>query len=85
MSDDLARIFQQLHGKYIPLTPIFPLCPAVMNIGGVSVTGNHCQQIQNAFMEPKYIGHLMDKFKWRVETVIMVAWKSLRLARLRLQ
>ena len=84
MADDLAGVFQQLHGKYIPLAPLFPSCPAVLNIGGISITGNYRQRIQTAFMEPEYIGHLMEKFKWRVETVMMIAWKCLRLARPRL-
>ena len=79
-ADQLAGNFQRQKGKFRPMTNILPSCPAMISIRGISVTSNIFKQLIRAYVEPRYIGHLQDKFKWNDSEVNIIAWKCLALA-----
>ena len=76
-ADHLAGLFQRDHGKYLPKVQLIPSCPAVLHIRGVTITSNFRHQLQRAYVEPRYVFHLQNKFGWSNATAEIIAWKSL--------
>ena len=52
----------------------------MVSIRGISVTSNLFKQLVHAYVEPRYIGHLQEKFCWSDSVASIIAWKSLALA-----
>ena len=52
----------------------------MVSIRDISVTSNIFKHLVRAYVEPRYIGHLQDKYKWNNSVVSIISWKSLALA-----
>ena len=76
-ADHLAGLFRRDHGKYLPKVQMIPSCPAVLHIRGVTITSNFRHQLQRAYVEPRYVFYLQNKFGWSNATAEIIAWKSL--------
>ena len=72
-TDVLAGLFQKDHRKYLPRVQMLPSCPALLNARGITITSNFRHQLQRAYVEPRYVVHLQDKFGWSKATAEMVA------------
>ena len=79
-ADALAGDFQWRKGRFRPLVHPLPSCSAMVSIRGISVTSNLFKQLVCAYVEPRYIGHLQEKFSWSDSVVSIIAWKALALA-----
>jgi hypothetical protein len=79
-ADALAGEYQDENGNFKPIVHMLPSCPAMLSIGGISVTSNYRKQLTRAYVEPAYIEYVQNKFGWSNETVTGIAWKCLKLA-----
>ena len=79
-ADKLAGDFQQQYGKHIPIVPLLPSSPAMLSIRGISITSQYRHQLHRAYLEPRYISKLQEKFKWEDKVVEEIEWKCLSLA-----
>ncbi|OEU15138.1 hypothetical protein FRACYDRAFT_239817 [Fragilariopsis cylindrus CCMP1102] len=79
-ADELAGEYQEEQGQFLPIIHILPSCPAMLSIEGISVTSNYRKQLIRAYVEPKYIEYLQNKFGWSNDTITGIAWKCLKLA-----
>ena len=59
---------------------MLPACQAVLNLNGMSITGNARHQLQRAYIEPRYIGYLQQKYQWQDQIISSISWKYLSLA-----
>ena len=85
-TDQLAAgEYQDRYGSYRPVARLLPSCPAVINIRGLTITSNLRHQLQKAYLEPQYIGHLQHKNKWSNTIISSIAWRCLALAIRRIQ
>jgi hypothetical protein len=78
-ADKLAGEYQEEQGGFHPMINTLPSCPAMLSIGGISVTSNYRKQLIRAFVDPEYIEYLQYKFGWSNETITGIAWKCLKL------
>ena len=62
-ADKLAGDFQQQYGKHIPVVPLLPSSPALLTIRGISITSQYRHQLHRAYLEPRYISKLQEKFQ----------------------
>ena len=79
-ADHLAGDYQLRKGKFRPLVHIMPSCPAMVSIRNISVTSNIFKHLVKAYVEPRYIGYLQDKYNWNNSVTSIISWKSLTLA-----
>jgi hypothetical protein len=54
-ADELAGEYQEEQGEFLPMMHTLPSCPAMLLIGGISVTSNYRKQLIRAYVEPGYI------------------------------
>ena len=60
-ADELAGDYQSRFGTPRLITRLLPACHAVLDLNGMSITGNTRHQLQRAYTEPRYIGYLQQK------------------------
>ena len=58
---------------------MYPSSPAVLEINRMIITSNARHQLIKAYLEPKYIRYLQQKYEWNNKTVNDIAWKCLNL------
>ena len=63
-ADRLAGEFQRDHGKFRPLVTLLPSCPAMLSIRGINIPSNYNKQLIKAYVEPRYIVYLQEKYNW---------------------
>ena len=79
-ADELAGDYQARFGTPRLITRLLPACHAVLDLNGMSITGNTRHQLQRAYTEPRYIGYLQQKYGWSDQTIQFISWKCLSLA-----
>ena len=78
-ADRIAGLYQDELGAYSPITHMYPLSSAVLEIDGMTITINIRHKLIQAYSEPKYLRYLQDKYKWNNKTVHDITWKCLNL------
>ena len=61
--DKLAGDYQDQLCAYRPITHMYPLSPAVLEIDRMSITSNLRHQLIKAYTEPKYMQVIMDTYE----------------------
>ena len=73
-------LYQNELGAYIPITHMYPLLPAVLEINGTTITSNVRHQLIKAYPKLKYMQYLQQqKYEWNNKTVNDITWKCLNL------
>ena len=80
----LAGKYQDELGAYSPITHMYPLSPAVLEINGTTITSSIRHHLIKTYAEPKYMRYLRRKNKWNRKTVQTIVWKCLNLGLKRL-
>ena len=76
-ADKLAGLYYKKAPLSTPLAPVLPSCPAMLIINGTSITSDYKNQLLRAYVEPKYMEHLQNKFHWSTPTIRLIAWDAL--------
>ena len=58
---------------------MLPACPALLVINNITVTNDFKNQLKKAFVEPRYLQYLHDKFKWPDHCAEIISWKALKI------
>ena len=60
-TDRLAGQYQDDRGAYSPITHMYPLSPAVLEINGMTITSNIRHHLVKVYADPKYMRYLQQK------------------------
>ena len=64
----------------LPITPVLPSCPAVLQIQSRSVTSQYKRALTDSCLIPRYHTYLREKNQWTQQVIADIAWKSLSIA-----
>ena len=78
--DILTGEFQKYHGEFRPLIKILPSCLAMLSIRRISITSNYNKQFVKAYVKPRYIRYLQEKYNWSDSVVQLIVWECLTLS-----
>ena len=78
-ADKLAELAYDYAPKSSKIATVLPRSPAVLVIGGVSITSRYDKRLKLASCKPQYMQYLQEKFGWTNETTNEVDWQALKL------
>ena len=78
-ADELAEMAYDYAPKSDKIATVLPRSPAVLIIGGVSITSRYDKRLKLASCKPQYMQYLQEKFGWTNETTNKVDWQALKL------